>query len=87
MSTIHSRRSITALWGLVGLLSAFNLCNALWGRTAHRPEAWSQLLIAASGVLLAVTAILFAGAPRRRAMPFCAGIIASLLAIWGMLAR
>jgi hypothetical protein len=50
MSTIENRRSLSAVWGLVLLLGAFNLYNALWGRTAHNPEAWSALLTASSNV-------------------------------------
>jgi hypothetical protein len=87
MYTINTRRSLSAIWGLVLLLSAFNLYNALWGRTAHDPGAWGRLLTASSSMLLAAAAIFFVNASGRRFIPLLVGTVALTLAIWGMLSQ
>jgi hypothetical protein len=84
MNAINTRRSLSAVWGLVLLLSAFNLYSALWGRAAHEPGAWGRLLTSSSGVLMAAAAIFFVNASRRRLAPLLLGTVALILAIWGM---
>jgi hypothetical protein len=87
MYTINTRRWLSGVWGLVLLLSAFNLYSALWGRTAHDPDAWGRLLTASSSVLLAAAAIFFVNGSRRRFTPLLVGTVALILAIWGMLSH
>jgi hypothetical protein len=87
MYTIKTRRSLSTVWGLGLLLSAFNLYNALWGRTAYDPDAWGRLLTASSSVLLAAAAIFFVNSSRRRFTPLLVGTVALVLAIWGMLSH